>query len=85
MSATRSPPWPVSGPGWWFLRFLVLSLIGALLDRLVFRPLEDEDPIVTMLVTFGLLLVLEDAVRTIWGKEFSVHCSRHLHCPGWCC
>ena len=49
---------------------LVLSGIGVILDRLVFRPLQDEDPIVTMLVTFGLLLVLEDAVRTIWGKDF---------------
>nr|WP_294527143.1 branched-chain amino acid ABC transporter permease [uncultured Rhodopila sp.] len=48
----------------------VLTVIGAALDRFVFRPLQDEDPIVTMLVTFGLLLVLEDAVRTIWGKEF---------------
>jgi branched-chain amino acid transport system permease protein len=47
-----------------------LTVIGAALDRFVFRPLQDEDPIVTMLVTFGLLLVLEDAVRTIWGKEF---------------
>ena len=49
---------------------LVLTGIGVILDRLVFRPLQDEDPIVTMLVTFGLLLVLEDAVRTIWGKGF---------------
>jgi len=48
----------------------VLAIGGVLLDRLVFRPLQHEDPIVTMLVTFGLLLVLEDAVRTIWGKEF---------------
>ncbi len=48
----------------------VLTVIGAALDRFVFRPLQDEDPIVTMLVTFGLLLVLEDAVRSIWGKEF---------------
>jgi branched-chain amino acid transport system permease protein len=48
----------------------VLTVIGAVLDRFVFRPLQDEDPIVTMLVTFGLLLVLEDAVRTIWVRDF---------------
>ncbi|MFL5280204.1 MAG: branched-chain amino acid ABC transporter permease [Rhodopila sp.] len=48
----------------------VLTVIGAVLDRFVFRLLQDEDPIVTMLVTFGLLLVLEDAVRSIWGKDF---------------
>lgn len=48
----------------------VLSALGVLLDRLVFRPLQNEDPIVTMLVTFGLMMVLEDFVRTVWGKDF---------------
>ena len=56
----------------------VLSAGGVLLDRLVFRPLQNEDPIVTMLVTFGLLLVLEDAVRTIWGKNFLTVDPPHL-------
>lgn len=48
---------------------LVLAVLGLLLDRTVFRQLQDQDPIVTVLVTFGLLLVLEDAVRTIWGRD----------------
>lgn len=48
---------------------LVLAVLGLLLDRAVFRPLQDQDPIVTVLVTFGLLLVLEDLVRTVWGKD----------------
>lgn len=48
---------------------LVLGLFGVLLDRFVFRQLQDEDPIVTVLVTFGLLLIMEDAVRTIWGRD----------------
>jgi branched-chain amino acid transport system permease protein len=47
-----------------------LALLGALLDRFVFRPLAQEDPIVTLLVTFGLLFVIEDVVRTVWGKNF---------------
>lgn len=47
-----------------------LSIVGVALDRLIFRPLQDQDPINTILVTFGLLLVLEDAVRTIFGKDF---------------
>jgi branched-chain amino acid transport system permease protein len=47
-----------------------LALFGALLDRFVFRPLSKEEPIVTLLVTFGLLFVLEDVVRTIWGKDY---------------
>jgi len=48
----------------------ILAVLGVLLDVLVFRPLQNEDQIVTVLVTFGLLLVMEDVVRTIWGKDF---------------
>lgn len=48
---------------------LALSILGVLLDRFVFRLLQDEDPIVTVLVTFGLLLIIEDLARTIWGKD----------------
>lgn len=47
-----------------------LALFGVLLDRFVFRPLAQEEPTVTLLVTFGLLFVLEDVVRTIWGKDY---------------
>jgi branched-chain amino acid transport system permease protein len=59
--------------GFWvglIVSMLGLSLLGAILDRLIFRPLQDQNPISTILVTFGLLLVLEDAVRTIFGKDF---------------
>lgn len=48
---------------------LVLTVLGVLLDRFVFRLLQDEDPIITVLVTFGLLLIIEDVARTIWGKD----------------
>ena len=49
---------------------VVLGLVGALLDISIFRPLQREDPIVTVLVTFGLLLVLEDFAQFVWGKDF---------------
>lgn len=48
---------------------LVLAVLGVLLDRFVFRQLQDQDPIVTVLVTFGILLVLEDVAKTVWGSE----------------
>jgi len=48
---------------------LVLAVLGILLDRFVFRQLQDQDPIVTVLVTFGILLVLEDVAKTVWGSE----------------
>lgn len=49
---------------------VALAALGALLDIAVFRPLQRQEPIVTVLVTFGILLVLEDVVKTIWGKDF---------------
>lgn len=49
---------------------IVMGLVGALLDLSVFQPLRRQNPIVTVLVTFGLLLVLEDFAQTIWGKDF---------------
>ncbi|MEQ1806020.1 MAG: branched-chain amino acid ABC transporter permease [Burkholderiaceae bacterium] len=48
----------------------VLAVLGGLLDTFVFRPLQRQDPIVTVLVTFGLLLVLEDFAQTVWGKSY---------------
>lgn len=48
----------------------VLAVVGAALDYAVFRPLQHQDPKVTLLVTFGLLLVLEDFAQTVWGKDF---------------
>ncbi len=59
--------------GFWaglFVSVAALAAFGVLLDRFVFRPLANEEPIVTLLVTFGILFVLEDAVRTVWGKDF---------------
>lgn len=49
---------------------LLLALLGVLLDMSVFRPLQRQDPIATVLVTFGILLVLENVVKSIWGKDF---------------
>lgn len=59
--------------GFWtslFVSVAVLAVLGVVLDRFVFRPLAGEDPIATLLVTFGLLFLLEDGVRTVWGKNY---------------
>lgn len=47
---------------------LVMAVVGVLLDRYAFRLLQDQEPLNVMLVTFGLLLILEDLVAFIWGK-----------------
>jgi branched-chain amino acid transport system permease protein len=45
----------------------VMALLGVVLDRWGFRLLQDRDPLSVVLVTFGLLLVIEDFVQTVWG------------------
>lgn len=45
-----------------------MAVVGVLLDRYGFRLLQDREPLNVMLVTFGLLLILEDTVVFVWGK-----------------
>ena len=47
---------------------MAMAVVGVLLDRYCFRLLQDREPLNVMLVTFGLLLILEDVVVAIWGK-----------------
>src|SRR5690625_4087243 len=47
---------------------LIMAFFGVLLDRYGFRLLQDREPLTVVLVTFGLFLVLEDLVQTVWGK-----------------
>jgi branched-chain amino acid transport system permease protein len=47
----------------------ILAVIGFCLDRFGFRLLQDRDPLAVMLVTFGLLLMFEDLVQSVWGKQ----------------
>lgn len=47
----------------------VMAVFGVALDRWGFRLLQDRDPLTVVLVTFGLLLIIEDSVQTIWGKS----------------
>jgi branched-chain amino acid transport system permease protein len=46
-----------------------MGVLGVVLDRWGFRLLQDRDPLSVVLVTFGLLLVIEDFVLTVWGKS----------------
>lgn len=46
---------------------IIMAILGVVLDRYCFRLLQDRDPLTVVLVTFGLLLILEDFVQTVWG------------------
>ena len=47
----------------------IMAVLGVLRDRYGFRLLQDRDPLSVVLVTFGLLLVIEDLVQSVWGKS----------------
>ncbi len=59
---------------------LSMAAFGVLLDRYGFRLLQDREPLSVMLVTFGLLLILEDVVVFFWGKaNHSIFTPELLH------
>ena len=59
-------------PPWILLALLPLGavavgLVGAVLEPTLLRPLYQRAEEYQLLVTFGLLLILEDGIRFIWG------------------
>ena len=59
------------------LAFLVTAALGALIERCLIRFLYGR-PLETLLATFGLSLILQQAVRTIFGPT-----NRSVSTPGW--
>jgi len=49
---------------------LCAAAIGLAVERVLVRPLyKRSDPLYTLLLTFGLALVIEDMTRRIWGPQ----------------
>jgi branched-chain amino acid transport system permease protein len=49
----------------------VLGLLGVVLERTVIRRLSGLDPLYNFLLTFGLTLILQDAVKARYGTQSS--------------
>ena len=46
------------------------AALGLAVERVLIRPLyKRNEPLYTLLVTFGLALVIQDLTRTIWGPQ----------------
>ena len=45
------------------------ALVGAVLERVALRPMVGRPPFATIMVTIGLLYLLEQAVTSIWGFD----------------
>ena len=57
---------------WGFFPALVaapvaVGVVGFAVERVLIRPLYARDPLHTLLLTFGLALIVEDLVRIVWG------------------
>ena len=49
---------------------LLAAAIGLVVERGLIRPLyKRSDPLYSLLLTFGLALIIEDMTRTIWGAQ----------------
>jgi len=48
---------------------VLTAAIGLLVERLLIRRLYGRDPLYSLLLTFGLAYVFEDATRFLWGAQ----------------
>jgi len=46
---------------------IAVAMLGILFERFILRRFYQEDPILSLLVTFGLAMVAEQLIRIIWG------------------
>ena len=47
---------------------VAVALLGILFERFILRRFYTADPILSLLVTFALAMVVEQAIRIIWGS-----------------
>jgi branched-chain amino acid transport system permease protein len=63
---------PFGGAGFWVALVvapLLVGVVGAVIERTTLRPLYDRNPLYHILLTFGLVLMLNDAITFFWGKQ----------------
>jgi branched-chain amino acid transport system permease protein len=48
---------------------LLVGVMGVVIERFTVRPLYGRDPLYHILLTFGLVLVLNDLIKLIWGTS----------------
>src|SRR5581483_12006791 len=48
---------------------ILVALIGVVVERLMVRRIYGRDPVYSLLLTFGLAFVMQDAARYIWGPN----------------
>src|SRR5262249_38319649 len=66
---------------WWvalFLSPLILAAIGAGLEVALIRPLRNRHPTHALILTFGLILILQDIFKLFWGVDIKLLAEPHI-------
>ena len=50
----------------------IVALLAVFMERFLLRPLYNRDVSFQLLLTFGVMLFLDDAVRLVWGASYHV-------------
>jgi branched-chain amino acid transport system permease protein len=61
-----------AGTSYWFalaVAPLLAVVVGVAMERTMIRPLYRRDPVYSLLLTFGISLIAEEAFRLIWGDN----------------
>jgi branched-chain amino acid transport system permease protein len=48
---------------------VLTAILGLAVERVLIRPLYGRDPLYSLLLTFGLAFIIEDATRVLWGAQ----------------
>ena len=60
-------PW-IGPVGLLFIAPALVAAVGMIVERTLLRPLYDKEPLLGLLLTFGLALFIEELIRVIWGS-----------------
>src|SRR5262249_7513805 len=48
---------------------MIAGGLGVVLERAVFRPLQDKPPVSTLVATIGIALIMQNALLVLWGPQ----------------
>lgn len=63
---------PFGASGFWVALIvapLFVGVVGMAIERYTVRPLYDRNPLYHILLTFGLVLIINDLITLTWGKQ----------------
>ena len=63
---------PLGGAGFWVALVvapLLVGVVGMAIERLTVKRLYGRDPLYHILLTFGLVLIINDLITAVWGKS----------------